>query len=619
MPPIPDVRIDWRGDGFSAITNDSFVTDTSGWSTAAGIQSAATSITRTTGDGVLGGVTTNTCAEVVTTGTNGSGVKYVLSGTFTSGRPYRFSVWLKSVSGTTSAKILIGSLGTGGDRASSTMTITTSWVRYSVDWTPSGSRSDVQVNVTNNAASVMTARVCLAEVFEQVDDIGAYGRNEVEAATWTRGANYDGTAESPGTCSIRVQNINGVYSPDNGSGSLTGLLTTGRPVMVRAVNAGLVYGCFAGTMRRLVLDGVGRMGTIMGEDRLYDLSRHETSITYSSTTSIASFRGAILDDVGWTSSQRDLATGSPEGHVPVTGADQQAALDLLVELNAATGTVHYVRPHPSPSVGWVYTTLDRTEFQTAASVETWDDNTSPGITGLDGWDVTDEAVINSQRVNVTARMAVASDTVWTHDSLPFTVPASTTVTLWADLGDPTTNQVLVSTATNAPTITLTAFSRSAKIVITTGGTASTVSALYITGQAAPVASEGSEQSTTGAADKAGPDVSSEYIEKRATAKGLADYVIQRYGSEKPRPTLGRTNAGASQVTRDIGDVVTVNYGRLSVSGKRLQIRALTTTVQTSALVWLTDYQQEVAMADTELFTVGGSASEGVGGTGILAY
>lgn len=622
MPPIPDIRVNWRGDGFSAVTNDSFVTDTSGWSVASGIQSAGSSITRVTGDGALGGVATNTCASLVTTATNGSGCKYVISGTFVSGRPYRFSVWLKWSSGTTAAKILIGSLGTGADRASTTMTLTGTWTRYSVDWTPSGNRSDVQINITNNAASALTVRICLAEVYEQIDDIGAYGRNEVSEATWTRGANFDGSVESPGQATITARNMTGDYSPDNSSGAYYGLLTTGRPVMVRAVLSNLVYGQFSGQVRRIVLDPVERMAELVCEDWLYDLSRREVALEGSETTSIRDFRGAVLDALGWTSAQRDLATGSPESHIPITGADSESALAVLAECNNATRSIHYVRPHPSPSVGRVYTTIDRTEFQTAAAAETIDDDTSPGITSFDGYDITDENLINSQRVAYEPRQGDPVETVWTSEDVPFYIGNSSSWTGWATLDEPALDMVLDvdGLSIGTPTINFYPYLRTAKIeIITPGLDATEVSAITITGRPVRVYGAGSDLATTGAADRGGADIASDLIEHKATAEGIGDYTVARYGSEKPTPTFGVTNRGSSQVTRDVGDTIAVNYARLSLSAKRFVIRSLTTTVTTAALEWVTDYEVEVAMADTLLFTIGGSASEGVGGTGILAY
>lgn len=612
----PDIRINWRGNGFSTITNEAFLTDTTGWAVTAGINAAATSITRVTADGVLGGVTTNTCAELVTTAISGSGAMYDFgTTTFTIGRTYRFSVYLKSVSGTTSAQILIGSLGTIADRASSNITLTTSWVRYTVDWTPSGTRTDAEAIVTNNAAAIMTARVCLAEVYETIDDIGPNGANEVDGLSFARGANFDGSSESPGTCTIRVTNIAQRYSPDNTGSSLTGLLTTGRPVLVRAVEAAVVYGAFHGTVRRLIPNPEDQTAEIMCEDRLYDLSRREVSLSVSISRSIQTFRGAILDDAGYTAAQRSLASGSPELDIPTTGADQRRALDVLAECNRATGSIHYIDPHPVPSVGWRYTVVDRTMLQTAAAVRTIVDTTSPGVTGLSSYDVTDEAVVNDQRVMVTTRTLGATATVWESADVPFTVPASTTVDVWASFTDPTFSQAAVYTSTNTPTVTLTAFSRSAKISFTAGVSASTVSALSVTGRGLTMMSAGSERATTGAADRRGTDIDTELVDTRAVAKGLADWVILRYGAEKPRPALTLTN---DTITTDVGDTIELTFGLLTITAKRYIVRSLSTTVDTNARVWRTTYDLEAGLADTLLFTIDGTAAEGVGGTGILA-
>ncbi|MCI0581529.1 MAG: carbohydrate binding domain-containing protein, partial [Chloroflexi bacterium] len=483
-PATVEVRVDWRADGFNTISNDNFAIDVAGWSVGASINAAGTSRTRITGDGVAvvpGGVSARTCGELVTSGTNGSGMNNDFgTTTFSSGRTYRFGVWLKRVSGTTAGRILIGSLGTPADRAASTFTLTAAWVRYSVDWTPTANRTDVEVIVTNNAAATLTVRVGLAEVYETIDEITA----DVDELTVRRGANFEGSAEAPGTCSLRVRNDGQKYSRDNTGSVLSGNLSPGRAVWLRATESALVYGLFYGTLRRLVPSPRERMASLLAEDPLYRFGRLETSVVASLTRSLRDFRGAILDDIGEPTSRRSLV-GGVEDDIVLSEADQETARSALAGVNTASGSIDFVRPHPSSSVLYQYTVVDRATLQSQAIDESFDAeaDTVP-LADLAGYDVTDELLVNSQRVFPRfRRKAVVAETVWESSEVPFSVSAETR-SLWVgtkrrgsqvwitlpgqktDLPtftDPTFEQALVHTFTGTtPTVTFTPFSRSAK-------------------------------------------------------------------------------------------------------------------------------------------------------------
>ena len=69
LVPLVHTRIAWRPEQFNRCTNPGFETDTTGWSVAAGINSAGTSITRITTDSHSG----SACGSLVTTSTAGSG------------------------------------------------------------------------------------------------------------------------------------------------------------------------------------------------------------------------------------------------------------------------------------------------------------------------------------------------------------------------------------------------------------------------------------------------------------------------------------------------------------------------------------------------------------------
>jgi hypothetical protein len=624
VQPDLEILVDWRDDGLNYVLNDDFEDDTSGWSTSAGIASAATSITQD-----AGGYVGNFAGRVVTTATNGSGVKYDFgSTTFTSGRTYRFRLFAQAVSGTTAAKMIIGSLGTGSDRATTTMTLTGQWIEYAVNWTPSGTRTDVEAVVANNAASAMTAKIDHVEVWETIDDVTPYA----EYLTITRGANFDGSQEAPGQCTIRLLNIDKRFSPDNASSPLTGLVKLGRKVFVRASHSDINYGQFYGLIRRIVPRPTEGLVEIICEDPLYLYGRQEVSIALSLDTSIAAFRFLVLVELG--DALRWWGAIGVEDDIVYTEADQRNALGLLTELNQATGSVHFILPQWSTNAPYYYRVLDRATVQSQAVDETFNDD----INGMANYDLTDEGLVNSQRVFPTARRVADSPEVVWEGNVPFTI--DTTTTVWAgrksttpvefergrhvediEFSDPTFDQELVSDGTGFSSIDFTPFSRSAKIVINTATTAE-ITTLHITGRPARRLSDESvvvEDLSVIPDRYAGSDITSEFIGSLAMAQGLASWWVFRYKGGVTRPDVTYVNRFPTLLSRNIGDRVALNFATLGVSAKEFLIRSITLTIDQQGKEWTGTYSLESIPTALNLFTIGGTADQGIGGTAILGY
>ena len=165
--PLPSVRVAWRPEQFNRVSNPGFETNTTGWSVTAGINAAGTSITRITTDSHSG----SACASVVCTTTDGSGTnfdmgsdRYYAEASY--GAVYVAVVWLKRVSGSRRAKLILGSEGTSSDRATLTITdLPDAWTPYVIRWLPTGTRTDVQLAITNGSAEALTVRV---------DDVAVY-------------------------------------------------------------------------------------------------------------------------------------------------------------------------------------------------------------------------------------------------------------------------------------------------------------------------------------------------------------------------------------------------------------------------------------------------------------
>lgn len=186
--PLPAVRVAWRPEQFNRVTNPGFETNTSGWSVLAGINAAGTSVTRVTTDAHSGSAS----ATVVCTATDGSGVNFDLGSDryfaeASYGAMYQAVVWLKRVSGSKRAKVILGSEGTPTDRATLTITdLPDEWAPYTVRWVPSANRTDAQLAVTNGSAEALTFRiddaaVYLVDGFTQVEN----GSFEVDTTGWS--------------------------------------------------------------------------------------------------------------------------------------------------------------------------------------------------------------------------------------------------------------------------------------------------------------------------------------------------------------------------------------------------------------------------------------------------
>ena len=202
--PLPSVRVAWRPEQHTRIANGTFQTNTTGWATTAGINAAGTSITRITTDFHSG----SACASVVCSSTDGSGVNFDLgSETFFSeasyGAVYVAVAWLKRVSGSRRAKLILGSEGTSSDRATLTITdLPDAWTPYVIRWLPTANRTDVQLAVTNGSAEALTVRVddvsvYLLDGFSQVEN-GSFEVDTTGWVTFSGGAVARSTAEAFG-------------------------------------------------------------------------------------------------------------------------------------------------------------------------------------------------------------------------------------------------------------------------------------------------------------------------------------------------------------------------------------------------------------------------------------
>jgi len=445
------------------------------------------------------------------------------------------------------------------------------------------------------------------------------------SATWTRGTNFDGSSDSPGTCVLVVRNDTQKYDPKNSGSSLYGYIKPGPRVHIRATYSGTTYGCFFGYLRRVIPQPLTRTCELHFEDQLYALGRQEANVALSATRSLAAFRGAILDDIGEASNRRDLADGV-ENDIPMTAANGVSALGRLADCNRASGSVHWCAATDGAGGAgnppYVYHVRERVELLTGSPVATY--NASATGVSIDSYDLTDEAVVNGQRVTASITgFPNAIEVLWTSPTVPLVIPASTTTYLWADVGAAQSVTVAYA-ATGTVTTGVTMYDTSAYISLAVGGTAVTVTELTVSGQRGVSAnvSAWSEDAASRAATAYGPldgsEITTSLLSSLSMADGLADSIVYRYATPRTRPNLTLVNTWPDQLSRDLCDRVAATSTRLSLSAVPYLIRGVTTTVS-DPNYWVTSYKLEEVPAGGNWVTIGGTADQGVGGAAILAF
>lgn len=437
-----------------------------------------------------------------------------------------------------------------------------------------------------------------------------------------RGASFDGGTEPPGYLRVTVKNADKAFNPRNGASPLASVLKIGQPVRLSTVYSATTYYLFHGFLRRIVPvdDGFAELHC---DDAFSIYDRKDAHVAASVSRSVNGFRGALLTDAGELVGNRNLSNIGPEQTVTFTGADRVNVLNTLQELNRGTGTIHFIKP---TSTAYQYTTIDRTVLQSNASVETWSDTdlTNPFAVALNAFDYTDERIINQQRVEATPRLIEDSPvTVWQKEKV--WLPAGVTRTRWPRFDDPTFGAVVsYEVVAGSGTVTLTPFHRTAKLVIAAGGSNFHLRNVQIIGRRAleveldaSVRDDAASQTAYGGIYRGNP-VQSDYINSEAWSDALADWYLYRYATPRGNPGPTFENRFPTQLVREIGDRITYTSAEHSLSGVQMLIMSFETVIYDSSNIWRTTYQLEEMPAAVTLFTLGGTAAQGVGGTGVLA-
>jgi hypothetical protein len=470
------------------------------------------------------------------------------------------------------------------------------------------------------------------------DGFGGWGSTDDltgDTESWriTRGASAEITGgATPGTATVILNNpSDDRYNPLNTGGPLYGKLRDGVSFWIGVNPDGSVTGTeqrglFGGRIKDITpvpSDGGGRAlkVEITCEDALSWLDRTPVTLADALSRSQGAIRSAILTAAGETS----VVLPSETATVTLSSWDG-SALGALETLNRANGSRHFIRPADVPDDWYDYVCRNRQwnlDGTTDASVDAGADY----LTGTDGWRLSADTVINQQRATVTPITFTSGQvSVWEADGLPFTFGG--TRIIWPEFDDFVDSPVVdINYTGTAPTVTLESFGSTAKVTLVSAGS-TTVTSLSIEGRLARRATAESyiaDDLTSQAGPRgirAGSDISGDWVGGIATAGGIAEHVVWRYGSPQYRPSVTIHNWLPEMFEVDLFDVITVTIAQLGMTARHFEVVGLTLEgrIAASAAVChhiLTLVLQECRVqADPGWFILDTSL---LNGTDILAY
>lgn len=459
-----------------------------------------------------------------------------------------------------------------------------------VVFTSSGSLSD---NYTFQLAFRVIGAPAAGVYIDFNDDgfeVGANDDVSTNVISWTiaRGSGPEITGGSqPGSATLVTKNPSDIYNPYNGASPLTGLLRDGLPIWIGINNDGKLtgsspIGLFGGRVTDITLLPAGGAtdpptAEFTCEDALGWYQRTPVALDYAEGRAHRALRKAALvnADEPRYSLAHEIET-MPLSHAE---GDLRGVLD---EINGVNGTRHHAEPGTSADKWYRYTTRNRQwrlDATTDASLSATDDH----VTGTDGWRLSADTVINQQKATVTPVVFTPSAfTVWEADQLPITVTNDAPYTRIVEFDDVVSGATLdIASTGDTVTSTLEPFATGAKITLTVAvGDEASVTALSIEGRLArrlEQQSTVSDDTTSQAAPRgirAGGEIGNEYLGVMASAVGIAEHVIWRYGNPQLRPTLTVENWFPEMFELDLYDVISFTSTQLGMTARLFEIVGL---------------------------------------------
>lgn len=468
-------------------------------------------------------------------------------------------------------------------------------------------------------------------------NVGDYDNVSSRVLSWTitRGAAPEITGgATPGSATIVLDNAGDLYNPRNASSPIYASLRDGPPVWI-GVNADGVLtgndprGLFGGRITDITLipsPGTADPATveIQCEDMLSWARRMPIRLDHAEGRSHRQLRLDALTEAAETRQSLDNEIHT----MPLSHADADL-LSVLDAINSVNGTRHFAKPEDSFTDWYTYTTYNRLQRLAGVADATLNAG-SQKVTGSDGWRLSADTVINQQKATVTpVEFTPATFTVWQAEDLPLGLTTARGYNRIVDFDDVVRDQVLDIASTGSTVVqTFTPFATSAKIVLSVASGSATVTALSVEGRLArrlPSESYLADDLTSQAAPRGireGGEIGNEYLGVMASAGGIAEHVVWRYGTPQLRPTLTVENWVPSQFDRDLYEIISLTSTHLGLTNRLFEIVGLTheghRAASTSVYHHVTRYvlQECKVQTATSWFTLNSSL---LNGAHTLAY
>lgn len=395
---------------------------------------------------------------------------------------------------------------------------------------------------------------------------------------YTRGAGVNLEGQTPSSATFVLHNDDERYTDTNPLSDLAGRMNVNARVWSTYIHEGTRYPWWSGYLDDIAVMTQTFSAELVADDLLARLAEIDVNVVPVNGMTYGEYRQAILEAAGVPVAEMDLDI---EADVMAHTADYGSgkALALLDQINEATGSRHFVRFGTTEATWQQYVSANRHHKLSQTAVDVSLDDLDFERSSFGGWRAAWKTVINRQAVGVTLPPSFADEAteVWVSPLLPLSVPASTTRVVWASQIGATADAVLVIAGTNIASSDMTVFADAAKIEITAGGSAATVTALSITARAATsggaaqvVADDAGSQAEFGTHD--GPGRSA-IATTPTTAEGLAEHLVWRYHEPRKQPSMvqPRQDQLPLMLGRDLFDIAGFTADELSVTDRRMEI------------------------------------------------
>ena len=462
----------------------------------------------------------------------------------------------------------------------------------------------------------------------------------VKSYTISRGRSSELDRYGAGTLSMVLDNPDGLFTPLNSTGCLTGSLLPGRVIQVQWTLSGSTLKRFYGKTISFAPEPTvnkSRDVTLTCSDEFEGFQRRETRSSLFTNIRSGCLIGEVLNDAQFPSASRTIDNG--QDIYEYAHFDRRKIDEVLIDINQTEYGTVYVR-------GDGYFVFHDRYYRSRTTAVSASYSGSPtAITFLrDANDLKTEA-----RVTVLPKQLKAETTIWSIQD-PITLTASTAGSFFGNYIDPGTCALAIGACVASPAIgstalmnsnasatgvnlsaeltaCLTAFAESFKVVASNGGSSTGyITKFNVTG--CPIVSyEQMSRSYTNAAACALYGVrtltyDAPLLSNADKGQNMAIFLATRYSDPLniDKVTMSVSNKNATQweqiLRRDLDDRIAVTASEVGLSGADFFIGSLSENWDSSTGLHSVTYSLEKSGADDGYFLV--DAHE-VGGTKLLGY